>query len=116
MKIFKPNNSQETVEIETGIGPTAGTEIIQEITIEIEAGIEETTEIGIEIEVEIEEIVETIQEIETEVEVEIGLIPEKKETNQDLDQVKDTLTKMTSATTVTEQVMLHIGTSDFKII
>ena len=62
---------------------------------------------------EIEKIVDTIQEIETEVEVEIGLIPKRKEeTNKDLDQVKDTLREMTSATTVTEQVMLHIGASD----
>ena len=66
---------------------------------------------------EIEEIVETIQEIETEVEVEIGLIPEKEEEiNQDLDQVKDTLTEMTSATTATEQVMQHIGASDLRTI
>ena len=66
---------------------------------------------------EIEGIVETIQEIEIEVEVEIGLIPEKEEeTNQDLDQAKDILTEMTSTTTVTEQVMLHIGASDLKII
>ena len=65
----------------------------------------------------IEEIVETIQEIETEVEVEIGLIPEKEEeTSQDLDQVKDTLTEMTSATTATEQVRQHICASDLKTI
>ena len=66
---------------------------------------------------EIEAIVETIQEIETEVEVETDLIPEKEEeTNLDPDQVKDTLTEIISATTVTEQVMLHIGASDLKTI
>ena len=76
-------------------------------------GIEEiTTEIGTEIEVEIGEIVETIQEIEIEVEVETGLTPEK----EDQDQVKDILTEMISATTVTEQVMLHVCASDLKII
>ena len=103
MKTFKKNNRQGTVETETGIDLTAEIEIIQETIIEIEAGIEEIiTEIGTEIEVE---IVETIQEIETEVEVETGLIPEKEEEiNQDQDQVKDTLTEMISATTVTEPV------------
>ena len=116
MKTSKRNNRQGIVEIETEIDPTAEIEIIQEIIIEIEVGIEEITEIGTEIEVEIEEIVETIQEIETEVEVEIGLIPEKGEINLDWDQVKDTLTEMTSATTVIEQVMLHIGASDLKTI
>ena len=46
-----------------------------------------------------------------------SLIPEKEEEiNLDLDQVKDTLTEMISATTVTEQVMLHIGASDLKTI
>ena len=68
---------------------------------------------------EIGEIVETIQEIEIEVEVEeeTGLIPEKEEEiNQDQDQVKDISTEMISATTVTEQVMLHIGASDLKTI
>ena len=42
MKIFKRNNSQETVDIETGIDPTVEIEIIQETITEIEAGIEET--------------------------------------------------------------------------
>ena len=103
------------VEIETGIDPTAGIEIIQETITEIEVGIEETTEIGTEIEVEIGEIVETIQEIE--VEVETGLILEKEEEiNQHQDQVKDTLIEMISVTTVIEQVMLHIGASDLKTI
>ena len=104
LKIFKRNSNQETAEIETDIGPTAEVEITQGTITEIEAGIEETIEIDIEIEVEIEEIVETIQEIEieTKVEVEIGLIPEKEEgINQDLDQVKDMLTEMTSVTTAT---------------
>ena len=118
MQIFKRNNRQGTVETETGIDLTAEIEIIQEIIIEIEVGIGEIiTEIGTEIEVEIEEIEETIQEIEIEVEVETGLILEKEEeTNLDQDQVKDTLTEIISATTVTEQVMLHIGVSDLKTI
>ena len=117
MKIFKRNNRQGVVETETGIDPTAETEIIQETITEIEVGIEETTEIGTEIEVEIGEIVETIQEIEIEVEVETGLILEKEEEiNQDQDQVKDILIEMISATTVTEQVILHIGASDLKTI
>ena len=117
MRIFKRNNRQGTVETETGIDLPAEIEIIQETIIEIEAGIEEIiTEIGTEIEVEIEEIVETIQEIEIEIEVETGLIPEKEEEiNQDQDQVKDILTEMISATTVTEQVMLHIDASDLKL-
>ena len=118
MKIFKRNNRQGTVETETGIHLPAEIEIIQETIIEIEAGIEEIiTEICTEIEVEIEGIVESIQEIDIEVEVETGLIPEKGEKiNQDQDQVKDILTEMISATTVTEQVMLHIGASDLKTI
>ena len=105
------------IEIETGIDPTAEIEIIQETITEVEVGIEETIEIGTEIEVETGEIVETIQEIEIEVEVETGLILEKEEEiNQDQDQVKDTLTEMISATTAIEQVMLHTGVLDLKII
>ena len=120
MNIFKRNNRQGTVETEIEIHLTAEIEIIQEIITGIEVGIEEIiTEIGTEIEVGIEEIVETIQEIEieTEVEVKTGLIPEKEEEiSKDQDQVKDTLTEMISATTVTVQVMLHIGASDLKTI
>ena len=119
LRIFKRNNRQGVVETEIGIDLTAEIEIIQETITEIEVGIEETTEIGTEIEVEIEEIVETIQEIEIEIEVEVetGLILEKEEEiNQDQDQVKDILIEMISATTVTEQVMLHIGASDLKTI
>ena len=63
------------------------------------------------------EIVETIQEIEIEVEIETDLAPEKEgEINQDLDQVKDILTRMISAITATEQVMLHIDALDLKTI
>ena len=40
----------------------------------------------------------------------------EEEINQDLDQVKDTLTRMTSVTTATEQVMQHIGASDLRTI
>ena len=86
-------------EIEIEIDPTVGVETIQETTTEMEI---EITTTGIEV-----EIVETIVEIE--VEVEKDLIPEKEEeTNQDLDQVKDTLTEMNSAITATDLVMQHI--------
>ena len=99
------------VEIETEIGQTAEVEITQGITIGIEAGIEETTEITIGTEVEIGEIAE--RTVEIEVEVETGLIPEmEEETNQDLDQVKDTLTRINSVTTATEQVIQHTDVSD----
>ena len=77
------------IEKETEIDPTAEVETIQETTTEVEI---EITTIGIEV-----EIVETI--VELEIEAEIDLIPEKEETNQDLDQVKDTLTGMNSAIT-----------------
>ena len=103
------------VEIEIGIDPTVEIDTIQETGTGIEVGIEEIIEAGIGIEVEIGEIVETTQEIE--VEVEIGQTLEKEEEiNQDQDQVKDTLTEMISATTVIEQVMLHIGVLDLKTI
>ena len=51
---------------------------------------------------EIGEIVETTQEIEVEVEIDQTLEKEE-EINQDQDQVKDTLTGMISATTVTDR-------------
>ena len=129
MKIFKRNNLQETVEVETEISPIAeaettqwktteietGTEEIMGTTTDTEAGIEETTEITTEIEVEIGEIVDTTAEVEAEVETD--LIPEKEEEiNQDLDQVKDTLTGITSVTTATEQVIQHIDASDWRTI
>ena len=114
---FQRNNKQEVVEIEIGIDPTVEIETIQETGTGIEAGIEEIIETGIGIEVEIGEIVETTQEIEIEVEVEIDQTLEKEEEiNQDQDQVKDTLTGMIFAITVTEQVMLHTGVLDLKII
>ena len=53
------------------------------------------------IEAEREEIVETTVEIETEVEIDPTQEMEE-EINQDLDQVKDTLTRMASVTTATE--------------
>ena len=97
------------VEKETEIDPTAEVETIQETTTEVEI---EITTIGIEV-----EIVETIVEIEIEAEVEIDLIPEKEEeTNQDLDQVKDTLTGMNSAITATDLVMQHIIVLDWRTI
>ena len=78
------------------MGLILGVEIIQGTITEMEI---EITTIGIEV-----EIVETIVEIE--VEVEIGLIPGKEEeTNQDQDQVKDTLTEMKSAVIATDLVM-----------
>ena len=92
---------------ETEIDPTAEVETIQETTTEVEI---EITTIGIEV-----EIVETIVEIEAE--VEIDLIPEKEEeTNQDLDQVKDTLTEMNFAITATDLVMQHIIVLDWRTI
>ena len=83
MKIFKRNRNQETIEEEIGIDPTAEAETILEITTEMV--VETTTEIEV-------EIVETIVEIE--VEEETDLIQEREETNLDLDQVKDILTKV----------------------
>ena len=104
MKIFKRNSFQEMVEAEIETDLTAGVETIQGTTIELEI---EITTIGIEV-----EIVETI-----EVEVEIGLIPEKEEeTNQDLDQVKDTLTEMKSAVIATDLVMQCITVLNWRTI
>ena len=84
MKIFKRNKIQETIEEEIGIDPTAEAETILETATEMV--VETTTEIEV-------EIVETIVEIE--VEEETDLIQEREEeTNLDLDQVKDILTKV----------------------
>ena len=103
MKIFKRNKLQE---IGTEIGQTVGEETIQE-TIKITG-------------TEIERTVENITKIEVEktVEVEIGidLIQEMEELNIDLEQVKDTLTRMNSATTVTKQVIQHIGVTNWRTI
>ena len=89
LKIFKRNRIQEIIEEETEIDPTAEAEIILERTTEttIEMVLETTTEIEV-------ETVETTAEIETEVEEETDLIQEREEeTNLDLDQVKNILTK-----------------------
>ena len=52
-----------------------------------------------------------------EMEIEIDLTQEmEEEINKDLEQVKDTLTRMHSVTTVTEQVIQHRGVSDWKTI
>ena len=105
LKISKRNNHPETAEIE--IDPTVGIEMIQEIDTETKTEVE----IGVEIEAEIEEIVETI------VETEEDQTQEKvDETNRDLVQVKDILTKRISVNTVTEQVIQHIAVSNLKII
>ena len=105
---FQINNFQETVEVETEIDLIAEAETTQETTTGIE--VETTTET----EVQREERVETTVEIEAEVET--GLIHEMgEEINQDLDQVKDTLKRMSSVTTATEQVIKHIDVSDWKL-
>ena len=55
--------------------------------------------------------------VEIDTEVEIDLTQEmEEEINKDLDQVKDTLTRMNSVTTVREQVIQHISVSDWKTI
>ena len=108
---FKRNKTQETAEVETEIDPTVEAETIQETTTEITIGMEVETTIT-EIEVE---IVETIVEMGIEIEEESDLIPEKEEEiNLDLDQVKDTLTEMTSAITAIELVIQHIAALDWK--
>ena len=78
----------------------------------------------IRIEIEIEMTVETITGIEVEVtveiEIEINLTQEmeemEEEINKDLEQVKETLTKMNSVTTVTEQVIQHIVVTNWRTI
>ena len=103
MKIFRRNRTQETVDEETEIDPTAQAEIIQEKTTETtteatEMVVETTTEIGA-------EIVETIAEIEIETEevVETDLNQgREEEINLDLDQVKDTLTEVRNVVFVIE--------------
>ena len=85
-------------EAETEIDPTVEVETIQEIIIET------TTEIEV-------EIVGTTAEIEAEEETD--LIPEKEEEiNQDLDQVKDTLTEMISVNSAIKLVIQHITALD----
>ena len=82
---------------ETDIGTIIEVEIEIETEVEIEAGIEEIAGIIVEIEEnQLQEKVET--------------------TNRDLVQVKDTLTKRISVTTVIEQVIQHIGVSNLKTI
>ena len=53
---------------------------------------------------------------EVEIDIEIGLTQEMKKIeegiNKDLEKVKDTLTTMNSVTTVTEQVIQHIGVTN----
>ena len=63
------------------------------------------------------ELAETTAEIETEAEKQTDLILEKEEEiNLDLDQVKDTLTGMTSAISAIKLVIQHIIALDWKII
>ena len=60
--------------------------------------------------------VETV-EITAAIEIETDLIPEKEEEiNLDLDQVKDTLTEMTSAIISIELVIQHITALDWRTI
>ena len=93
LKIFRRNKSQETVEEEIEIDPTAEAEIIQEKTIEITIEAIEMV-VGTTTEIEVE-IVETIAEIEIDEEVETDLIQgREEEINLDLDQDKDTLIKV----------------------
>ena len=102
MKIFKGNRTQETVGEGTEIDLTVGVETIQERTTETTTGMEIETTIGIEA-----EIVETTAEIETETEVEEEtdqILEREEEINPDLDQVKDTLTKVRLAVFATEVV------------
>ena len=74
-----------------------------------------------EIEIEIE-IGMTIRDHSTTtgIEIEVGLTLDmeevKEENTKDLKQVKDTLTGMNSVTTVTEQVIQHIGASNWLTI
>ena len=61
--------------------------------------------------------VETIQQTTTGIEIEVGLTPEMEEVKayntKDLEQIKDTLKGMNSVITVTEQVIQHIGASNW---
>ena len=101
MKISKRNKTQEIAEVETEIDPAIEAKTIQEITTGMVVEIT-TTEIEV-------EIVETTAEIEIEAEEETDLIPEKEEEiNLDLDQVKDTLTGMTSAISAIELVIQQL--------
>ena len=113
MKIFKRNRTQETAEEETEIDPTVEAETIQEITTETTTGmVVEITTTEIEV-----EIAETTAEIETEAEEGTDLILEKEEEIiLDLDQVKDTLTGMTSAISAIELVIQHIIALDWRTI
>ena len=113
LKIFKRNKTQETVEEEIEIDPTAEAEIIQEKTIEITI---EATEIVVETTTEIEaEIVETIVVIEIEEEVETDLIQGREE-EINLDQDKDTLIKVRLVVSAIEVATLLTTALDWKDI
>ena len=115
MRIFRRNKTQETVEEEIEIDPTAEAELIQEKTIEITI---EITEMVVETTTEIEaEIVETIAEIEIEEEVETDLIQgREEEINLDLDQDKDTLIKARLVVSVIEVDTLLTTALDWRDI
>ena len=110
---IQKNRTQETAEEETEIDPTLEAETVQEIITETTTGmVVEITTTEIEV-----EIAETTAEIETEAEEETDLILEKEEEiNLDLDQVKDTLTGMTSAISAIELVIQHITALDWRTI
>ena len=95
LKIFKGNNLQEI-----------GTES-RDQTVEIGTIQEITT--GIEIEKEVDTMIKLKIEITAEINIELGLTQEmeeiEKETSKDLEKVTDTLTRLNSVTTVTEQVI-----------
>ena len=98
LKISKRNKTLETAEEETETDPTVEAETTQETTIGM------AIEMNI-IEIEVG-IVETIADIEIGAEEEIDPILEKEEgTNLDLDQVKGTLTEMTSAVSAIDLVI-----------
>ena len=67
--------------------------------------------------IEIELTLETIQQTTTGIEIEVGLTPEmeevKEENTKELEQAKNTLTGISSVTTMTEQVIQHIGASNW---
>ena len=89
-------------------------ELEKDQTVEIETFQEITTKIEIEIEGTGETITKMKVEMtaEIEIDIEIDLTQEMKEIGEriieDLEKVKDTLTRMNSVTTVTEQVIQHI--------
>ena len=115
MKIFKRNSFQEIAEIETEIGHTVEVETTQGITTEIEVGIGRDNRDNHRN--RSRDRRDSRDNSRDKVEVEIDLTQEMEEgINQDLVQVKDTLTGMNPVTTATEQVIQYIDASSWKII